>query len=85
MKEKRPPRRARTTEGRENQLISLAIDVAEKQLREGTASSAVITHYLKLGTAKEKLERAKLEQETELLKARVESLAQTARIEELYT
>ena len=45
----------------------------------------MITHYLKLGTAKEKLERAKLEQETELLKARVESLAQTARIEELYT
>ena len=54
-------RPALTPEARENQLIYLATDLAEKQLREGTASSQVITHYLKLGSTKEKLEREKLE------------------------
>ena len=51
---KRPP--ARTPEARENQLISLAVDLAEKQLSAGTASSQVITHYLKLGSSKDKIE-----------------------------
>lgn len=77
-------RPARTPEARESQLVSLAIDLAEKQLREGTASSQVITHYLKLGTMKETLERERLLQENELLKAKTESLKSTKRIEELY-
>ena len=47
---KSPP--VMTPEARENQLISLAIDLAEQQLRNGTASSQVITHYLKLGSSK---------------------------------
>ena len=47
-------RPALTPEARENQLVSLAVDLAEKQLREGTASSQVITHYLKLGSTKRK-------------------------------
>lgn len=34
-----------TPEGKENQMISLAMDCAESQLRDGTASSAVIVHF----------------------------------------
>lgn len=67
-------RPALTRESRENQLISLAVDLAEKQLREGTASSQVITHYLKLGSPKERLERERLEEENKLLKAKTEQL-----------
>ena len=77
-------RPAISPDARENQLISLAIDLAEKQLLEGTASSQVITHYLKLGTAKERLEREKLEKENELLKAKTEALQSAQRVEELY-
>lgn len=81
-KSSRPP--ATTPEGRENQLIAAAVDLAEKQIREGKASSQVITHFLKLATTREKLEQEKLKGENELLKARVESLASAARVEELY-
>lgn len=77
-------RPALTPEARENQLISLAIDLAEKQLREGTASSQVITHYLKLGTTREKLEKEILEKQKELYAAKTESLQSTKRMEELY-
>lgn len=79
---RRPP--ARTLEARENQMISLAVDLAEQQLRGGTASSQVITHYLKLGTTRELLEKEKLASENELLKARVENLESQKRVEELY-
>ena len=61
-------RPALTPEARENQLISLAVDLAEKQLQEGTASSQVITHYLKLGSTKERIEREILEKQKELIK-----------------
>lgn len=67
-------RPALTPEGREGQLVSLAIDLAEQQLREGTASSQVITHYLKLGTERERLERERLEEENKLLRAKTEAL-----------
>lgn len=80
--ERRAP--ALTPEARENEMITYAIDLAEKQLREGTASSAVITHYLKLGSSKEKLEREKLQKENELLRAKTEALQSQRRIEELY-
>jgi hypothetical protein len=80
-----PRRPATTPEGRENQLVSLAVDLAEKQLREGTASSQVISHYLKLGSTREKLEQERLARENELLHAKVEALASQKRIEELYT
>lgn len=79
---KRPP--ATTPEGRENQMISLAVDLAEKQLAAGTASSQVITHYLKLATTRERLEQEKLLHENELLKAKQEQLASSQRMEELY-
>lgn len=77
-------RPATTIEGRENQLVSLAVDLAEKQLREGTASSQVITHYLKLGTTRELLEKEKLKHENELLKARTEAMISGEKSEELY-
>ena len=79
---KRAP--ALTTEARENELVSLAIDLAEKQLAEGTASSSVIVHYLKLGSTKERLEKEKLQKENELLKAKTEALQSAKRVEELY-
>lgn len=78
-------RPATTPEARENQLIALAVDLAEKQLIEGTASSQVITHYLKLGSTKERIEREILEKQKELIEAKTESLQSTKRIEELYT
>lgn len=77
-------RPALTPEARENQMISLAVGLAERQLREGTASSQVITHFLKLGTTKAELEKEKLERENELLRAKTESLQSAQRIEELY-
>ena len=77
-------RPALTPESRENQLIYLATDLAEKQLREGTASSQVITHYLKLGSTKEKLEREKLEEENKLLRAKTENLQSQKNVEEAY-
>lgn len=80
-KKRRP---ASNPEARENQLIALAIDLAEQQLIDGTASSQVISHFLKLATAKERLEREKLEKEVELVKAKTENLQQAKRIEELY-
>jgi len=83
---KKKPRRqpAITEEGRENQLVSLAIDLAEKQLEAGTASAQVITHYLKLGSTREKLEQERLSRENELLHSKVEMLASAKRVEELY-
>lgn len=77
-----PP--ARTLEARENQMISLAVDLAEQQLRDGTASSQVITHYLKLGSTREKLEQRNKELENELLVAKAEALRSAERIEETY-
>lgn len=65
-------------------MISLAVDLAEKQLREGTASSQVITHYLKLGSTKEKLEKEILEKQKDLITAKTESLHAAKRIEELF-
>lgn len=80
----RKSRPALTPEARENQLISLAVDLAEQQLRDGTASSQVITHYLKLGSTKEKLEKEKIERENELLKAKVDAIQSSQRSEEMY-
>ncbi|MET0786500.1 MAG: hypothetical protein ABWY25_07340 [Paenisporosarcina sp.] len=78
-------RPATTEENRENQLVSLAIDLAEKQLAEGTASAQVITHYLKLGSTRERLEQDRLMRENELLGARVDNLASAKKVEELYS
>lgn len=84
-KRRQPRRPATTEESRENQLVSLAIDLAEKQLAEGTASAQVITHYLKLGSTRERLEQERLFRENELLGARVDTLASAKKVEELYS
>lgn len=65
-------------------MVFLANKLAEKQLREGTASTAVITHYLKLGSERERLEREKLEKENELLRAKTENIESAKQIKELY-
>lgn len=77
-------RSALTPEARENQLIYLATELAEKQLREGTASSQVITHYLKLGSSKERIEKEILEKQKELISAKTKALADAADMKELY-
>lgn len=84
-KREKPRRPAISEENRENQLVSLAIDLAEKQLSEGSASAQVITHYLKLGSTREKLEQERLHRENQLLNARVETLASAKKVEELYS
>ena len=81
----RKRRPATTPEARENQLIALAVDLAEKQLMEGTASSQVITHYLKLGSTKERIEKEILEKQKDLIVAKTEALNSARRMEELYS
>ena len=82
----KPRRRApaKTVEARENQLIALAVDLAEKQLEKGSASSQVITHYLKLGSTKERLEKEILVHQKDLLVAKTESIQSAKKVEELY-
>lgn len=67
-------RPAITPEARENQLISLAVDLAEQQLRDGSASSQVITHFLKLGTTRAELEKEKLRIENRKTEVQIKSI-----------
>lgn len=76
---------ATTPEARENQLMALAYDVAEEQLRNKTASSQVITHFLKLATAREKLEQERLKKENQLLEAKTKAIESGEHMEELYS
>jgi hypothetical protein len=81
----RTPRKPATSpEGRENALVSDAHDLAERQIREGTASSQVITHFLKLGSTRERLEQQRLEHENELTRVKIEQIESQKRVEELY-
>ena len=77
-------RPALTPEARENQLISLAYDLAEQQLRDGTASSQVITQFLKGGSRKDRLEIERLEEENRLLRAKTAALESQKNMEEAY-
>lgn len=82
-----PQRRSRpatTLDAREQQLVAKAVDLAEKQIEDGTASAQVITHFLRLGTTRERLEQEKLRRENMLLEGRTEQLASQGRIEALY-
>lgn len=83
-KAKRTPP-ALTAEGRENQLISLAYDLVEQRLRDGSATSQETTHFLKMGSLKERKELEIMEKQKVLLDAKAEALASTKRIEELYS
>lgn len=84
MPRKKNPPPATTPQARENQLIALAVDLAEKQLKEGTASAQVITHYLKLASTRERIEEDILRKQKDLLEAKTESLKSQKRTEELY-
>ena len=77
-------RPAITPEARENQLISLAVDLAEQQLRDGTASSQVITHFLKLGTTRAELEKEKLRIENKKTEAQIKSIENADTMKEVY-
>jgi len=79
----RESRPASNPDSREKQLVNLAVDLAEKQLREGTASAAVITHYLKLATARETLEREILQKQSTLIEAKAQSIAKDRETEQL--
>ena len=70
-------------EERENQMISLAVNLAEQQLREGTASSQVIVHYLKLASTRNKLEEEKIRYETAMLQAKKDALNKSGQLQEL--
>lgn len=75
---------ALSPEARENQLIKKSMDLVERQIDEGTASSQVLTHFLKMGSDRERLERERLESDNALLRAKIEQLAANDRIEALY-
>ena len=81
---KKTMRPALTPEARENQMIYLAVDLAERQLRDGSASSQVITHFLKLGSTKEKLEHEILAEQKKLITAKTSQLESAKNVEELY-
>lgn len=75
---------AKSPEDRENQIVAMAYDLAEKQIREGTASAQVISHFLKLGSPKDRLEREILAEQKKLVAAKTENLESSKRIEGLY-
>jgi len=77
-------RTAETPEAREQQLIALAVDCAEERLRNGTASSAEIVHFLRLASSKNELEQEKLRHENELLKAKTAAIEAEQKSEEAY-
>lgn len=81
-KSKRPP--GTTPEARENQLVALAVERAEQQLRDGTASAQVITHFLKLGSTRERLEQERLRSENALLEEKKKHLASMENVEQMY-
>lgn len=83
--ETRKVRPATTPEARENQLISMAYDLVEQRLLDGTATSQETTHFLKMGSIKARLENEKLREENELLKAKTGAIQSAKNVEELYT
>ena len=83
-KVKRRQAPGKTVEARENQIIRLAYDLAEKRIRNGTATAQEVTHFLKMGSSVAQLERVKLEKENKLLEAKTDSLASQKDIEKLY-
>lgn len=80
----RKMRPALSPEAEENQMISLAVDLAKQQLQDGTASSQLITEFVKRGSTKARIEQEILEKQKELIEAKTQSLQSAQRIEELY-
>jgi hypothetical protein len=85
-RERRPPRRppAKSLKGREDELIAAAMDLAEKKIRDGTASSQVLAHFLKLGSTREQLEQQKLRGDVKLLDAKVDSMESAEHMDQMY-
>lgn len=86
--EKRPSRRrspATTPEAQENRMINLAVGLAEKQLREGTASAQVVVHYLKLAGSRNRLEEEELANKNALLRSRVQQIESQQNTERMYS
>ena len=83
-KAKTQRRPALTPEARENQLISMAYDLVEQRLLDGTASSQETTHFLKLASSKALLEKEKLAEENKLLRARTEAIEEERKCDEFY-
>jgi hypothetical protein len=81
-KKRRPP--ATTPEARENQLIAIAVDLAEKQMLAGTASSQTISHFLKLGSTKDRIEKEILIEQKSLIQAKTDVMRSAKKVEELY-
>lgn len=84
IEEKPPLRPALTPSGRESQLISLAMDLVEQRLRDGTATSQEVVHFLKLGSPRNRLEEEKLQKEIALLNAKKDNLESMERQEEKF-
>lgn len=76
--------RAITPEAREQQMINYAENLAEQKLRDGTASSQIIVHYLNLASTKAKMELSILEQKRELMEAQTKAIQSTEQIEQMY-
>lgn len=81
---KRKSKPVKSQEARVKQLVALSYDVAEKQLREGKASSQVITHFLKLGTAQSELELEKIRHENALLEAKAQAIESQEKTDQKY-
>jgi hypothetical protein len=77
-------RPATTPDGREKQLIAIAVDLAEKQILAGTASAQVITHYLKLGSSREQLEQQRIRHENDLMAVKRDAIAKQEDIQLLF-
>lgn len=77
-------RPATSSEAREQEIASLAYDLAEEQIIAGSASSQVISHFLKVGSTRELLEQQRIQHENELMRVKQEQIAGQARVEELY-
>ena len=70
---------------RQDQMISLAVDLAEEKLRNGTASSQIITHYLELATTKERLKEEMMEEQKKLITAKIGAVESHKEVEKLYS
>lgn len=65
-------------------MIALAFDATESRIRSGEASSQELTHFLKLGSSRERLEQIRLDHENELTRVKIQAIESQQRIEELY-
>lgn len=79
-----PRRKARTPEARENQLINMAYDLAEKQIRDGTISATVLANFVKMGSQREKMEKDKLKAENAHLQAKIKAIESIEDVKALY-